>query len=1089
MKKFRNPLVLLALGATAICGLSSICIKTSPLEAGASIGSYTTDKATYYQSITSTGSTLLTDLHNLMIDTHQTYTSYDDLKKPDYVYQTDPGSSSSFVRDFYTQKDIGKSWGSGGVGTWNREHVWAKSTSSGTFVESGAGSDFQHLRPVESKLNSTRGSRRFGTISNRDSCKAYSGYNNDLGGYVTGSDSDGTFEPLDGAKGDVARTILYVYMHYSNSLGKTNTYTGPLSLTKIIQGGSMDKAIELLVEWSLVDKVDETEIIRNEAAASFQGNRNPFIDHPSYACKIWGTSGNVKNLCDKYDGWKDDDDPTPETKTLEKIEVTTEAPTKQFYVGDKFDTSGLVITATYDDDGTKSYEDVTSKVSISPDTLSLGTQEVTFSYTYNNVTKSTTYNKFTVSERPGKNYGTFDNPLSVSDAKLLIEDECPSSGNYTKQQLYIRGEVGSTITDDSTHNRKKIYVNNPNSLSSTMIVESLNMTKEQYDVLEKGDEIIFHGYGYNNNGSDYIKYKDSYDPILDRNISKEAVVPVDSVTITNTKTDYYIGDTCEISATFLPNNATTKSLTYSSNNTSVATVNNAGEVSFKAAGSVTITASSNNNKTDAITFNVTKRPVPVESVIATLQPQSTSFYVGDTANIVYKVLPENADNKHVSFSSSRGSVASVDDLGNVTFNEIGTAVISVISDDNYEARADITVNVVKQPVEYIPVTQIKVPSEISLSLNEEKTIGIEILPENATDKSVSWSSSDERTAIVDDTGKITGIDYGEADIVVTSNDNEDIKATIKVTVLRPITKELVEIEIENKPTKLLYDVGEEFTTAGLEVYAHYIDGTKVDITSECTVSTPDLSEAGTKVVDVTYKNGFKASFTVAVVESIGELSCEKLPLKTEYFASESFNPIGLVVKAKVNGTDQDVTSLLTYSYNFKNNPNVKAILGGRNITITVTILEGEITNEHKAADFTYIFKDKMTDVETANVSLSDWKSLEYKYNQLDEASKTVLKQAVTAYSNGQVSAANEDDTTKIKECVANYDEIYLAHKAEGFSDFMNRNPKAPSPTPDPTPKSNKLTLIITIAASAVVLIVVLIVVIVVASKKRGKKHA
>lgn len=252
-------------------------------------------EGSYYSGITATsGQQLLGQVHDLITITHKKYTSYSDCKNPTYVKMTDPGSNSSSVMEFYSQANISSTWGAGAVGTWNREHVWCQSLSNGLWGESGGGSDMHHIRPVETRLNSTRGNDKYGLVSNRDSNKAYykdgSGNNVAHGGYSGGS----VFEPLDEVKGDVARIVMYVYTHYntySNVGGTTNgsgSYFGTLKFTNVMSASSETAAINLLLEWNKNDPVDDIERTRNEAVYEIQGNRNPFIDHPEYVNAIWG---------------------------------------------------------------------------------------------------------------------------------------------------------------------------------------------------------------------------------------------------------------------------------------------------------------------------------------------------------------------------------------------------------------------------------------------------------------------------------------------------------------------------------------------------------------------------------------------------------------------------------------------------------------------------------------------------------------------------------------------------------------------------------------------------------------------------------
>lgn len=246
----------------------------------------------YYADITATsGNELLGQLHDLITTTHTEYTSYDDCKDPEIIKKTDGGSNSSSVMEFYSQADISSTWGGGAVGTWNREHVWCQSLSNGLWGQSGGGSDLHHIRPVETRLNSTRGNDKYGIATNGDPeyYKDKNGNNVAIGGYSSG----GTFEPLDQVKGDVARIVMYVYTHYntySNVGGTTNGSGGKFGTLNFsnIMVGSEDEAIEALLEWNELDPVDETERTRNDAVYEIQGNRNPFIDNEDYADAIWG---------------------------------------------------------------------------------------------------------------------------------------------------------------------------------------------------------------------------------------------------------------------------------------------------------------------------------------------------------------------------------------------------------------------------------------------------------------------------------------------------------------------------------------------------------------------------------------------------------------------------------------------------------------------------------------------------------------------------------------------------------------------------------------------------------------------------------
>lgn len=319
MNRFINKIIPISLGATLCFGLGILNTnRNNNAKISEAIGNYSTSASTYYNEITaSSGTQLAAQLHDLITSTHRYYTSYDDNGKNGYQKQTDQYyengvAVSGYIYEFYSGVKWPNAWAATAgstTGGYNREHCWCQSNSVNTagtqmWGENGGGADMHHLRPVEVRLNSTRSNNEYGEISNRDSYKVYAKYGTNTtyahGGYLSG----GTFEPLDSKKGDVARIILYTYLHYNSysvstlfdNYGTTNgsgssSYfsTSLLSLTKITNQTTEAKALELLLSWNESDPVDEIEQRRNEQVAIYQGNRNPFIDNSSYADMIWGS--------------------------------------------------------------------------------------------------------------------------------------------------------------------------------------------------------------------------------------------------------------------------------------------------------------------------------------------------------------------------------------------------------------------------------------------------------------------------------------------------------------------------------------------------------------------------------------------------------------------------------------------------------------------------------------------------------------------------------------------------------------------------------------------------------------------------------
>lgn len=250
--------------------------------------------------VTAKGATLLSQARDIMVSTHTNYTSYNDNRGPNVGGLTDrtdydPNNKNNIIM-FYAKASISSKWDNGT--TWNREHVWPQSLSSGNWGKDGGGSDMHHIRPSFNRVNGARGNKKYGEVSGGSIYKySYNGKS-----YDCAKTSGDTWEPLDNLKGDVARIILYTFTHYNNpqhleqndnltgaitSTANSRTSSGSMKITQVMDA-STSEAFKMLSRWNKLDPVDELEINRNEAVFKIQHNRNPFIDHPWLVDAIWG---------------------------------------------------------------------------------------------------------------------------------------------------------------------------------------------------------------------------------------------------------------------------------------------------------------------------------------------------------------------------------------------------------------------------------------------------------------------------------------------------------------------------------------------------------------------------------------------------------------------------------------------------------------------------------------------------------------------------------------------------------------------------------------------------------------------------------
>ncbi|MDR2962142.1 MAG: Ig-like domain-containing protein [Bacteroidales bacterium] len=252
-------------------------------------------------------------------------------------------------------------------------------------------------------------------------------------------------------------------------------------------------------------------------------------------------------------------------------------------------------------------------------------------------------------------------------------------------------------------------------------------------------------------------------------------VPVTDVTLSASTLSLEVGSTSILSAAVVPSNATDKALTWSSNNTGVATVSSTGKVTAIAAGGATITVKAGNiSKTCWVTVS----NIPVSEVM--LSATTHSLEVGKTATLTAAVLPNNATNKTVTWSSSNTKIATVSSSGEVTAIAGGTATITAKAGNK---TATCTVSVI------VPITGLTLLPAVSVGLNTSSSLTATVVPSNTTtDKTITWTNSNPNiaTITINSNGNIyiKGISVGYTTITATVG---EISKNCLVTVGAPVT--------------------------------------------------------------------------------------------------------------------------------------------------------------------------------------------------------------------------------------------------------------------------------------------------------------
>ncbi|MBQ6302047.1 MAG: Ig-like domain-containing protein [Bacteroidales bacterium] len=259
--------------------------------------------------------------------------------------------------------------------------------------------------------------------------------------------------------------------------------------------------------------------------------------------------------------------------------------------------------------------------------------------------------------------------------------------------------------------------------------------------------------------------------VIARNVS------VSGISLDKTELSMIEGDTQALTATVSPSNATNQSVTWTSNNESVATISYSGVVTAKSPGTATITVKTNDGGKTA-TCDVTVKAKVVSVTGVTLDKASLTLTEGETQTLVASVTPENATDKSLSWSSSNNSVATISSNGQITAVSAGTATITVKTNDGGKT-ATCAVTVMAKTVSVTGVSL----NNTSLTMTEGETQSLvaNVTPENATDKSLSWSSSNNSVATISSDGQVTAVSAGTATITVKTNDGGKT-ATCTVTV-------------------------------------------------------------------------------------------------------------------------------------------------------------------------------------------------------------------------------------------------------------------------------------------------------------------
>ena len=290
-----KKIILIYLSLTLVCGslFAAIGVDMQALmgtkEAQEAYSTYVSKQAAYYKGTYSysnlsalSGNDLFGALNTLMGNTSRiggSSFSYNSLREQ-YKNVDKDLNRSGYIIGYYNGASFSGVWDSGA--TWNREHTWPQSKGANKSIPMGH--DMQSVRPTHTTVNSSRGNDAYGESG------AY--YDPDE---VSISNSYYKSTNMGSYRGDAARVILYDYVVYGEAGGHKNSlYNGNAQLLSKFGSAGVFESAAVLLKWHMNDPVSLTEMVRNDGAQTYQGNRNPFIDYPELAIQVLKNASGVK---------------------------------------------------------------------------------------------------------------------------------------------------------------------------------------------------------------------------------------------------------------------------------------------------------------------------------------------------------------------------------------------------------------------------------------------------------------------------------------------------------------------------------------------------------------------------------------------------------------------------------------------------------------------------------------------------------------------------------------------------------------------------------------------------------------------------
>ncbi len=256
-----------------------------------------------------------------------------------------------------------------------------------------------------------------------------------------------------------------------------------------------------------------------------------------------------------------------------------------------------------------------------------------------------------------------------------------------------------------------------------------------------------------------------------------SVISVTGIAVSGSST---ITDSGTLTATVTPATATNPAVTWSSSATSIATINQSGNVTVLASGNVTFTATAQDGSgvTGTKTVSCVKTPATVAVTGIVVNGGNP---ITDSGTLTATVTPSDASSPVVTWSSSNTSLATIDSAGNVVVLADGSVTFTATAQDGSGVTGSKTVSCIKTPIT-VAVTGIAVSGADSIT--DSGSLTATVTPSNASNANVTWSSSNSNLATINQSGEITVLADGSVTFTATAQDGSGVTGSKTVFCLK-----------------------------------------------------------------------------------------------------------------------------------------------------------------------------------------------------------------------------------------------------------------------------------------------------------------